>query len=213
MIFVVRDPEPAILIANKAAWLVKLQTAKMAGNVKLIKYCQKKYGHKQVKDTLVSMFSDKCAYCEAIISGVTTGHIEHFRPKSRFTSLTFEWTNLLLSCPSCNNKTHKGDKFPSVSAGGRLVDPTVDIPATHFDFIYDPTTQQALIIPKTNRGSTTVKLFGLNTRKGLVKVRSSLVKKLIALKTYELTDPVAAVLIAEAKKSDEPYLAWATTLV
>lgn len=213
MIYIVRNAEPPILIANKAAWLVDLQVLKIAGDDKLFKRCQKKYGHKQVKDTLVSMFSDKCAYCESIISGVTTGHIEHFRPKSRFPFLTFEWTNLLLSCPKCNDKTHKGDKFPSVSAGGRLLDPTIDNPTAHFDFLYDSTTQQALIIPKTIRGNTTVSLFGLNTRKTLMKVRSSLIKKLIVLKTYELTDPRAAALLAEAKKCDEPFLAWATTLV
>ena len=46
-----------------------------------------------------------------------------------------------------------------------------------------------------------------------MKVRSSLIKKLIVLKTYELTDPRAAALLAEAKKCDEPFLAWATTLV
>lgn len=213
MISVARHAEPLILIANKASWLIDLKAAKMVGNDKLFKQCQKKYGHTQVKDALVSMFSDKCAYCESIISGVTTGHIEHFRPKSRFLSLTFEWSNLLLSCPKCNDKAHKGDKFPSVAAGGRLLDPTLDNPANHFDFVYDATTQQALIIPKTTRGSTTVKLFALNSRKSLVKVRSSLIKKLILLKTYELTDPDAAALLVEAKKSDEPYLAWANALV
>ena len=213
MISVARTAEPPVLIANKAAWLADLNAAKVACNDKLFKICQKRYGHKQIKETLGLMFSDKCAYCESVINVVTSGHIEHFRPKSRFTFLTFEWNNLLLSCPKCNDKAYKGVKFPGVFAGGRLLDPSLENPAFHFDFVYDPVTQQALIIPITTRGATTVRVFGLNSRKALIKARSSLIKKLIALKTYELTDSFAAALLAEAKQSDEPYLAWATTLV
>lgn len=213
MIKVNRLPEPAIITKNKATWLIDLNNAIAAKDAKKFKACQKKYGHKQVKDQLERMFSEKCAYCESHINVVTYGHIEHFRPKSRFKSQTFEWLNLLLSCPSCNNKQHKGDKFPSVHAGGRLIDPTVEDPAIHFDFTFDATTKQALAVPRTDRGRTTAKTFGLNSRKALIKNRSSLVKKLLLIKTYAPTDQEASDLITEAKNQDQPYLAWVNALI
>ncbi|RYH63830.1 MAG: TIGR02646 family protein [Alcaligenaceae bacterium] len=213
MIQITRLPEPKVLATNKADWLKELHKAIASKDLARIKICQKKYGHKKVKEELELMFSEKCAYCESHINIITTGHIEHFRPKSRFKSQTFEWLNLLLSCPNCNNKQHKGDKFPSVHSGGRLINPTIEDPGAHFDFTFDAITQQTLAIPKTDRGKTTAQIFGLNNRKALIKARSSLIKKLIVIKTYAATDPAAKKLIAEAKKQDQPYLAWVNALI
>lgn len=98
-------------------------------------------------------------------------------------------------------------------AGGRLIDPSVENPAIHFDFTFDTTTQLALVIPKTDRGRTTAQIFGLNSRKALIKERSSLIKKLLVIKTYAATDPAASNLITEAKKQDQPYLAWVNALI
>lgn len=213
MILVTRSAEPAILITNKAIWLTNLLAAKAAGDDLLFKRLQKKYGHNQIKAELELMFSEKCAYCESTINVVTVGHIEHFRPKSRFIGLTFAWTNLLLSCPKCNDKQHKGVKFPSVSAGGPLINPSAEDPADHFDFIYNRITNQALVAPKTTRGQVTAQMFGLNRRKALLRERSKNIKRLLALKTYEFSDPIAAALLIEARNSDEPYLAWINALI
>lgn len=55
---------------------------------------------------------EKCAYCESIYRAVTTGDVEHFRPKGGVTGsnpphpgywwLAATWTNLLPSCEFCN---------------------------------------------------------------------------------------------------------------
>lgn len=213
MILVTRSAEPPILIANKAIWTDELFVAKAAGDNVLFKRLQKKYGHTQIKTQLELMFSEKCAYCESLINVVTVGHIEHFRPKSRFLGLTFAWNNLLLSCPKCNDKQHKGVKFPSIFAGGPLIDPSVEEPMIHFNFIYNRITDQALVAPKTTRGQITAQVFGLNRRKALLRARSKSIKRLLALKTYESTDPIAAALLIEARDSDEPYLAWVKALI
>lgn len=212
MIFVGRSVEPAVLVKNSVSWATELRAARLLKDKDLFKRRQKKYGHVTVKTALEKMFEGKCAYCESHINVVTVGHIEHFRPKSRFISLTYAWTNLLLSCPNCNNKRHKGVKFPNVLAGGPLIDPTKEDPTKHFEFTYDAITGQALAIPITGRGQTTESIFKLNSRKALVKSRSSLIKKILALKVYEATDPTAAALILEAKNSGEPYLAWINAL-
>lgn len=223
MISVVRSAEPKILVDKKATWLADLNAAslaltaattnqqKTAAKQKFARI-QKKYGHSKVKKALEKMLFDKCAYCESVINIVTVGHIEHFKPKRFFQSLTFEWTNLLLSCPKCNDKAHKGDKFPAIAVGGPLIDPAADNPSTHFAFQYDPVTKQALAIPKTNRGAVTEDIFKLNTRKHLVKARSSYVRNLIFVKASVASDPEAAFLVAEAMQPDAPYLAWAKAI-
>jgi uncharacterized protein (TIGR02646 family) len=64
---------------------------------------------------LGGVFFGNSAYCEEISRGET----DHFRPKSRFPELVYEWSNWVFSCHDCNN--FKGEKWP---AGG-LVDPCV----------------------------------------------------------------------------------------
>jgi len=65
-----------------------------------------------VKQELKSLYHNKCAYCESMMSdGDFT--VEHYRPKKGSYSyywLGYEWSNLLPVCEKCNNA--KGDKFP-----------------------------------------------------------------------------------------------------
>ena len=55
------------------------------------------YGHKAVKDKLEEIFNHKCAFCETHDKRAKRD-IEHFRPKSIYYWLGYEWTNFLLSC-------------------------------------------------------------------------------------------------------------------
>ena len=77
---------------------------------------------------LRSVFSGSCAYCEEWCRG----EVEHFRPRSQFPELVYEWSNLLLACHDCNHA--KGPKWP---AGG-YVDPCARsrsaYPEQYFDF-------------------------------------------------------------------------------
>lgn len=67
----------------------------------------------------------KCNYCESQTEHVVKLQVEHYRPKAKvevgendhvetlgYYWLGLEWTNLLLSCPKCNGKDAKGNKFP-----------------------------------------------------------------------------------------------------
>ena len=81
-------------------------------------YQSYRYGHEVIRTELDDIYFGKCAYCETKIKPVSTEHIEHFRPKAKITNvnangyywLGYEWSNLLLACPSCNGK--KDTKFP-----------------------------------------------------------------------------------------------------
>ncbi len=175
------------------------------------KVIEAKYQHRTIKNTLKGeqMFQGKCAFCESFILHIDYGHIEHYRPKSKFPEYTFEWENLLLACGVCNGKQFKGDKFPIIDASiPAFINPCNDIPSEHFKFDYDINTGLAGIYGKTNRGEITEIELGLN-RPELIKYRSNFVKKLVFLALKASEDNKAQVLLEEACKQDQPYSAFA----
>lgn len=64
----------------------------------------------QAKEILKRDAHDKCAYCEAPVSVVAFGDVEHFRPKSVYWWLAYCLDNFLASCQLCNQK-FKGAKL------------------------------------------------------------------------------------------------------
>ena len=107
------------------------------------------YSETVVKDALIKVFHNKCAYCEYDISGGAPWEIEHFRPKSRrmlkkdktpkyigYYWLAADWNNLLLACLDCNRpRKHnipgrttkitigKSDQFPLNDEAKRCTSP------------------------------------------------------------------------------------------
>lgn len=60
-------------------------------------------------------FQYLCGYCEKPCKRgrpgkPDSGEVDHFRPRSRYSKLTFEWENLVYACHRCNWK--KADQFP-----------------------------------------------------------------------------------------------------
>ena len=68
---------------------------------------------RQFRGDLYRVFSGICAYCEEFCRG----EVDHFRPKSRYTGLVYEWSNWLFVCHDCNHA--KLEKWPL----GGYVDP------------------------------------------------------------------------------------------
>ncbi len=220
MIKVQRPAPPRALTRNAARWQTALRDARRrlaaakgskAAAARALSLAQEKYRHAEVKQALVRVFHGKCAYCESKITHVDYGHIEHYRPKSRFPDLTFEWDNLLLACGICNGAEHKGDCFPEAADNGPLLNPCDDDPVAHLRFHFDPRTGLASVYGRTPRGRTTEQLLGLN-RPDLRAFRSQDVKRLAALARFARTDPDAARLLAEARQDDAPYTAFARAL-
>jgi uncharacterized protein (TIGR02646 family) len=208
MIQVQRAAEPKYLSDRKVKWLSDLRAAKRSRDNKKFSSIQARYGHEKIRTALNNMFSGRCAYCESEIGTVASPHIEHYRPKHRYLSLTFEWKNLLLSCPICNDKGHKGTKFPNQYQKGPLIDPSIENPANHLEFIYDPTNALATVEAKTNRGETTIDIFGLNKRPDLLKARSNLIRQLLLLKLFDGKNPEITACLAEIRNGESQYLAW-----
>ncbi len=208
MIRVRRPQTPAVLRKDKARWTKRLLTARG----KARSNAQARYRHRQIKETLTRMFSGKCCYCESRISHVDYGHIEHFRPKSCFPELTFEWSNLFLACGICNGTGFKGASFPTADQGGPLLDPCHDEPSEHLRFEFDPRTMLASVYGANPRGETTARLLGLN-RPELRAYRSQQVLKLQVLQRFAASDQQAATLLAEAVSDNAEYAAFARALL
>jgi len=81
------------------------------------------YGDSTVKEELVRLQDDKCCFCEAKITHISYGDVEHFRPKAGWVQdneplnkpgyywLAYDWENLFLSCQICNQR-YKKNYFP-----------------------------------------------------------------------------------------------------
>jgi len=223
-----RTPKPSVLARYAAKWLAKLEEARSnpnpdpAAQKRKINNAMNKYQHEEIKATLVAMFHGKCAYCESKITHITYGDIEHFRPKSdpRYAHLIFEWENLLLSCPICNNPAHKGTKFPLDASGNPLlIDPTdgVTDPNVHLEFSWDAVAGLATVYGCDARGQEVERIFDLNGvygRKELIRERSHHVKTLMAFLPYaQKGDPEAIDILKEACQPDAKYSAFTRILI
>ena len=65
-------------------------------------------------EALTIVFEKRCAYCEIrpLVKGGEKPSIDHFKPKSIYEELAFEWTNLFLACYQCQE--YKGNNYPDI---------------------------------------------------------------------------------------------------
>lgn len=108
MIRVQKAAEPAILTANKAQWTHDLQQkiADVGDYSHLTKANKDAYVNHYKHDDIHAALRngravERCVYCER---DITTGdkNVEHYHPKSIYSSETFEWDNLFSACLLCN---------------------------------------------------------------------------------------------------------------
>jgi uncharacterized protein (TIGR02646 family) len=90
------------------------------------------------KEAIASMSHRKCVYCEGPINAPRAANVEHFKPKTLFPLLAYEWTNYFLGCTGCNGA--KSSKWPKRGGYPR---PDRGEPGRHFDFFEDGTVKAA----------------------------------------------------------------------
>jgi uncharacterized protein (TIGR02646 family) len=104
------------------------------------------------KKALAEMSHQKCAYCESPINAERSAAVEHYKPKSLFPLLAYDWDNYFLGCGGCNGA--KSDKWP---AGGRAyVRPDEGDPSALFVFWEDGS--MAAVQPGGNADLTIIDL-------------------------------------------------------
>lgn len=176
------DTPPGLL--TKGA--TEIAALKKMTRVKLIayKYSSELYGGAEVKDKLKSLQRDKCCFCEARVSHVSHGDVEHYRPKGGWIQkekdkltqpgyywLAYDFSNLFLSCQICNQK-YKKNYFPLADPKKRatthshkisdekslIIDPGKEDPSKYLSF-----NKEVIIAINNNpKGIETIKRTGLN---------------------------------------------------
>ncbi len=109
----------------------------------------------------------KCAYCECLINARRSEHVEHFKPKSLFPSLAYDWDNYFLACDGCNGT--KLDKWPEK---GEYVRPDKGTQKKLFEFAEDGSIKAA---DDDTDAQQTITDFGLD-RDGLQRERRIMIK-------------------------------------
>ncbi|HKU90422.1 MAG TPA: hypothetical protein VJP84_11550, partial [Steroidobacteraceae bacterium] len=139
-------------------------------------------------DALQGLFRGCCAFCETPLLDSEKKFAAHFRPRQRASQLggkvdplhywwlTYAWSNLYSICSSC--QSIRGTRFPVrgkraalgsntgiKSERALLLDPCAEDPEAVLLF-----TDDGLVASTSERGSTTIDVFGLN-RASLVQAR------------------------------------------
>lgn len=138
----------------------------------------KVYSDKTVKEALLRLFYNKCAYCEGQFKPHHYGQIDHWRPHggvkgcahhNGYYWLASEWGNLYLSCQTCNHS--KLHQFPIRSNSNYalcsmdllnrehplLLDPCNDNPRLHLNF-----NQDGIVEGLTDVGKSSIHVYKLN---------------------------------------------------
>ena len=177
MISITRLPEPARLTKNKEKWRAAFLEKRK--NKPGSRPNSRQYGHPEIRKALRAMSFHKCFYCERKLVG--KGEVDHYIEIAKDPTLAFEWSNLYLSCPECN------DKLPSIPVSDCLDPCNSENPAEHLTF------DREVIRPKANssKGSKTVQKYQLD-RENLNYIRSRQLHKfrdaLAALREHQIRD-------------------------
>lgn len=170
----------------------------------------KDYAPKEVKDALKIIFNNKCAYCECKIDMGAHYDLEHFRPKTLYYWLAYEWTNFLLSCQICNRYC-KNAKFPikgkqvekpPLSISNKLdnaeclilsktleneerllLHPAIDDPKKHLRFLADGNIEEL-----SEQGKKSIEIYGLN-RDNLIDARKKIIFEERTVLNRKFLDP------------------------
>jgi len=141
------------------------------------------YNSKDVQNELRKIYNNKCCFCESKEKKdnyTISFDIEHYRPKSKYYWLAFEWSNLLWSCQVCNrnykktqfpvkNQIHepninsenwKANSLELLSEEPFLLNPEIDDIEQHIEFNCN-----GEIKGKTVRGEKTIEICGLQRLK------------------------------------------------
>jgi len=152
------------------------------------------------KEALRKSTAGKCMYCESKIEHDSYAHVEHIKPKKKFSELEFAWDNLGFSCQICN--TNKGEKYDESTP---FINPYNENPEDHIVFF------EFYVYPRrgSKRGEYTIKELDLN-RGNLVDRRKERFYKLeILLKAAKhtpedsLRNQIITILKTDADKDKE----------
>ncbi|MCW1969838.1 MAG: TIGR02646 family protein [Anaerolineae bacterium] len=109
-----REPAPSELLDNQAKWtqnfLARI-TEKSPSSTFYWPELNGKRVSEWIRPILEAQTQYHCSYCDGayMLRDTPSSTIDHFKPKSVFHHLAFDWQNLYVACPNCQN--FKREKF------------------------------------------------------------------------------------------------------
>lgn len=163
----------------------------------------------RAKRSLAAMSYQKCSYCETPINAERSAAVEHFKPKSLFPSLAYDWENYFLGCGGCNGA--KSDKWPP--GGKEYVRPDQGDPSALLIFSEDGA---VAAIEDGSPADLTIKDLDLN-REWLCNLRAVAIQDTLAelrdlLEEEEIPDEARERLARKIFARLEPKLAYSAAL-
>lgn len=135
-----------------------------------------------------------CAYTELRISPhASCSHIDHFRKRSLFGELTFDYNNLLVSCNSEYFSAKYKDKRIKPQDYELLINPVEEDPRAHLYYTF---TGKVLPRNHSDKGARTIDLLNLN-HPALVERRKQIALMLTNPRYRQLSDQKIISLIGE----------------
>lgn len=163
MMKLIRSDTPEVLKINSGLW-GKEFAQKRTENPKC-KFSWKHHESKSIRDVILpilkTMTQNHCSFCDGFPLGTESRDtVEHFRPKSLFPELAYEWENLFLCCDVCQSA--KLEKFDEL-----LLKPDEVEYAFYRYFMNNYKTGEILPNPKASetdrlRADKTIALYDLN---------------------------------------------------
>ncbi len=130
------------------------------------------WNKKYIKDALLQMTNNKCAYSEAPLNeNGTYMEVEHFRCKEKYPDKVVEWGNLLPVCKTCNATKGEWD----VEKDGDIVNPLVDNPQ---DYLFVKAFRY-YAKNDNKKGEDTITVLNLNNTDQFTKPRFEIYSRII----------------------------------
>lgn len=127
------------------------------------------WNKKYIKDALLDMSNNKCAYSEVRLNTTSTYlEVEHFKHKNKYQKDVVKWGNLLPSCKKCN--VTKGDWDVETEP---IVNPLVDEPKKH---LY---VEAFRFYARDKKGDNTIVALALNDNSHFTRPRAYIALEII----------------------------------
>lgn len=159
---VVRNASPESLVRKHQEWTTLLRTN---NNLQEDWESLDKKVKEDIKIALKDMYKGCCCYCEGKVEPTSYLHIEHFKPKSRYKNLCYDYNNLHYCCERCN--ITKGTKYST-----KMFSPTTHDPEQFIEYIGET----AIGKDTTGRGAYMIGVLKLNERKDLRDERAKILR-------------------------------------
>lgn len=158
----IRTEAPVCLQNNAANWNAEFVSARIIKPTHKFSW-RNTVCYNAIRQALVSMTQQHCAFCDGPIGSESRETVEHFRPKRKFPELAYDWDNLFPCCDMCQST--KLEQFDEA-----LLKP--DLPDYFFHHYFIVNYRTGEIEPAENadesakqRAQTTIELYGLKLEK------------------------------------------------